>query len=330
MKKNIKNQIQADKENIMNAKLFGQIKADELFENLIGYFLHESENYMDTTIAKITYDLIRNPDELIEEAFDRSFKSLNYINAFKYVCNLNKYCIEVGEQITSEKIKCAFLNENNQLELKFNSFQKLFQSFFTKYNQIDRKEYQYNVYFFFDEIAAYLDKKKFSGDCVRQAMKSIMDANINNIDDFIQSFQTEFSLLLSKNSTAYIEEHKKNLQIKFIRNFKYILNQSFGCKAMCPGCGTKCYKHSDHEGGHASKKHLFTAFLGWNKRFTKEAVLEICWKKTFFEEKILYKKNLDQSFHGFKNLLLEMHPDWYNDIYVNYIKFGENSNLSKN
>lgn len=325
MKKTLRERIEMDKAHMQNSKSLGEKKGKQLLEDVSYYLMLDSNEHASESINTILFEELKNPEEMIEHAFARSFGSYNYEAAYKYVRDVVQYCIEVAKQMTREQINSVILAENNELRNKLNSFNNLMTTFnSTVFNA--QQGHQYTVYSFFNQIATYIDGTDLKGNFFRKSVKSIIDVNIENIEHFMESFQKTFGRSVVDKQEEIISRRVDDLKKMAENSLSSNLKKFLGCKAKCPGCGAKCNKDTNHTGGHSSIKHIYNGFFGWHNPDTNVVSMKICWEKKLFIDSIVHS-GIDlekQKYNGLKDFLTQKHPNWLNDVEENFKKYGQN------
>ncbi len=312
--------IKSNIQNMKDSKKFGETTAEQIIKNIERNLIQDSKIRIGKEINKLMIETLKNPEELLNHAFDTSFLSLNYEKIFHYsTCNQH-YLNRVSQALTENKLKSIIAKEVNDFEKDLSEFIKLF-------DQFDIDIAGTTIHEFIDSMLAKTCFSELKMNHLERVKQTMVNFEIKNIDHFNLAFKGK---VCNK-----ILECQNNLKINAdeIKNRAKILNESFlkeciGCVSVCPGCGSKCNLQINHVGPHKSAKHILNGFVGWHYIHTKVVNIEYCWEKKFYFDSRIHSG--DKVYENFERFLKEKYPDWLNDVKENYIKYSGGANEVKN
>lgn len=127
--------------------------------NLVRYVQEDLFNKL-TEIGKIKItqlinEILINPKYVVEKAFNRSFKSYDYVAVYKYVRNVVKYCIEVCEADTEQYIKSIIRVEKEHFNKALGEFFRNVPAFLV-YLKSNRTNNESTIYELIQQISSFL------------------------------------------------------------------------------------------------------------------------------------------------------------------------------
>ena len=319
--------IKKSRELIKSSSEMGSQTAKNILKNLRNELVVIFEEKTNNEMRKVIDEILKSPKDLIGKAFNRSFRAYNYEAVFKYVRNVVKYCNEVCENDTDEKIKATIRDNKAELNKMFGSFLDSGMTFMNTMNTI-KQEGQFTIYEIVEELTSYLknNNKDELANNLSKAKKSVINLKIDNIGHFIKSFNDQL-IEENKHFKDTMKNEDKQLENAAKQNLSKVVKDVIGCEACCPGCGSKCNLDCNHIGSHHSEYHIYNGFFGW--KFTNSKIVDtlFCWEYEF------YKQNtVNNEYKGLENYLEKCHKNWVDDVKEKHVKFGQGSNkgTSKN
>jgi hypothetical protein len=313
----IKN-IKEDIENMESSKTSGERTAEQLISIIENILNRESKTSTEISISVQLMETLKNPEQLIEHAFQTSFLANDYEKVLKYVVNIGEYCEEVSQSLTEYKIKPIIATEINNFQRKLNELVKFFGNF-------DLNVSGNTVHGFLNSIIESVVESEIQNILNRTKIQMI-DLEIKNIDHFKTSFKDTVCKKVSEsinNMQINIDSVKNVAQVYS----KEILNKFIGCVSVCPGCGSKCHLQPGHVGSHRSNKHILNGFNGWHFVDSNVIVTEYCWEENFYLKSKI--QAADKIYDNFESYLKECHPDWLADIKHNNVVYSGGTINSK-
>ena len=311
--------IEKSRELMKSSIVMGKQTMENVLKNLrnelVASFVEKTNNDM----RKVIDEILKSPKDLLEKAFNRSFRAYNYEAVFKYVRNVVKYCNEVCENDTDEKIKATIRDNKAEFNKTFGSF---FESSIT-FAQIFKQDGQFTIYKILEELISYLkanDKDELAKS-LSQAKKSIINLKIGDIAHFIKSFLDQL-IEENKKFKDTMENEDKQLENAVKENLSKVVKNVIGCEARCPGCGSKCNLDCDHKGSHHSEYHIYNGFFGWRYIGSDIVNTHFCWENAFYKGKVVVAKD---EYKGLEDYLEKCHTNWVDDVKEKHVKFGQAS-----
>ena len=320
MKRTLILDIENNIQNMKDSKKCGEAAAEQLIKNIERVLKQDSETRIEKEINKLMIDTLKNPEELVNHAFDTSFLSLDYEKVFHYATNTQQYFDQVSQKLTENKLKSIIASEVNYFEMDFSEFIKLFDEF-------DIYMVGTTIHEFIDCIVEKTCFSMLKKNYLKRIKETMINLEITNIDHFNIAFkETVIKKILECQKSLKLNAVEIKNKANFIN--KACLKKCIGCLASCPGCGSKCHLQIGHVGSHKSAKHILNGFVGWHNIDTKLVNVEYCWAKRFYSDsRIQFGKKV---YDNFVTFLTERYPDWLNDIRENFIKYSGGANEVKN
>ncbi|CAF0742704.1 unnamed protein product [Brachionus calyciflorus] len=306
-------------------------------ENFMEYFFNcYTEKKLDQ-ITELNNKFIQNsfksPTELVNYAYKSSFEISDYENIYKYVTDINRYCLECCLQYVKPQIEINI----KDAELKFQTNCSKIMDFLINFQIFSSNEMPIgSIYDFIDKIINDIamsddDLETSICDLLQNVKTKMIDIEIQDIQLFVDGFRKSIS-----NQNNALNEKLEKFKFDFNSNAKSEVKQYIevflGCNSTCPGCGSKCQNAKGHEGNHCSNKHIFDGFSGWYEIGTNNVVTRFCWEETKYLKLKILTDNETNEYESFKIYLEQIHPNWLYDVTENYNKLGkiqENSETLK-
>lgn len=304
----------------------GNQTAKNMLKNLRNELIAIFEEKANNDMRKVIDEILKSPKDLLEKAFNRSFRAYNYEAVFKYVRNVVKYCNEVCENDTDEKIKATIRHNKAEFNKMFGCFLDSGMTFMNTFKQ----EGQFTIYEIVEELISYLKKnnKDELAKSLSQVKKSVINLKIDNIGHFIKSFNDQL-IEENKHFKDTMKNEDEQLEKAAKQNLSKVVKNVIGCEACCPGCGSKCNLDCNHTGSHHSEYHIYNGFFGWKHRHSRIVDTHFCWEHTFYKElKVIVNKGNDK-YNGLEDYLEKKHINWVIDVKEKYVTFGQASKSCK-
>lgn len=303
------------------------------FINIFAELFADSElNLIDEKNSRYIQNQFKSPSDLVDFAFKRSFEIADYKSVYKYVKDINRFCLEV----CMNSIK-------TQIDMNIEEYENLFRGKFVDILNIlsdmrkDELDYnnnfvgteavKYSIHLFLDDLQELI-KENFHNETFTDLLESAKLKMINNefndkklfIDGFVNGVNEE-----KKNIDARMRDYSRKFRNDVQEHVKKYVNIYLGCNAICPGCGSKCQNKKGHDGDHFSSKHIYDGFNGWSYIDSDVVTTFFCWEDKKYRELKVIAKNRSFEYENFQDYLRNKHPDWANDINENHKKYaGDN------
>jgi hypothetical protein len=280
-------------ESFGNSNKCGQDTSKKLYDTMFSLLLEKSKEKTKTQITAKIIELLKNTDELLDNAFKRSFQASDYQAVYKYVTNIVDYCVEVSESTTKESIR-------NIINISCENFKKMVNDFYKFINNFFRIITNFkDVYEYIEAIVKYSKEKteycEFTG-LLTSAKNVIINVKIKDPDHFAASFKKEFTQKQT-NLDNESRKHIRELEEYSRKNSEWNIKTFIGCSSVCPGCGSKCNGRIGHPGQHKVNKHILNGFHNWRVEGTHIVVTDYCWDSAFYLNKVIVD---DKTYSSFK------------------------------
>lgn len=136
-------------------------------------------------IESIILKLIKDPPNLVELTYQKSFGVSNYQNIFKYSTDINRYCLEVLSELTRPHVETLVATDLNDLTLNYEKLLKSLLVLETKDNIKGTRDV-------LQELISFVQNSKelkYFEDLLKKVMDSEIDIEIKNLENFKNGFK---------------------------------------------------------------------------------------------------------------------------------------------
>lgn len=252
---------------------------------------------IDTIISKRLTD----SEEIIHEAFKRSFEALDYVYVFKYVINPTQYCVEIAEKLVSKEL-------NKIISRKEDDLKAIALELLNLINEFQPTSQAKTILAFLNEVVEETSSKALKT-ILKYSFSHVPEWEIGDPNELNEAFKPKLreklEWIIDPESTIqpYMKKHSTKEISKLVTNF-------LGCVAKCPSCGAKCYLGLGHSGNHTAYKHLICGFDGRHDSITHEVSILFCWELT-------------------EEIPQDIDKNWTSDVAANTYKYGQSFKTSE-